>query len=326
MTCEFENPYILFYDKKIRGADEIIPILTKVAKEKRPLLVIAEEIESQALSVLLVNRIQAQLPVCAIKAPAFGERRQKLLEDLALLTGGTLLTETLGTTLQQADLSHLGQAKKVTISKDSTIFVVEPEDMKPIEARIEEVKTELSLLSPDHTYDIQKSKERIAMLAGKVAVINVGAYTEIELKEKKFRIDDAIQATQAALKEGFVPGGGLMFALLSKQISKHNPGYIAIAKALQSPLETICINANASFGAVYNTISEDKGFDANNKEFCNLIERGIIDPTLVLTSAIDNAISVATTLLMTAATVTIDPEDKVGNETYIPQDPATMGM
>jgi chaperonin GroEL len=321
LTCEFENPLILFYDKKLRAAKDILPIVTIAAKANRPLLVVAEEIESQALSVLLVNKIQAQLQLCAIKAPAFGERRTALLQDLALLTGATLFTENLGKSLEQCSITDLGTADKITVTKNSTVFVVTPKDQSAINTRIEEVKAELESTPPDHSYDLQKLKERIAMLAGKVAIINVGAYTDIELKEKKFRLDDAIQATQAALKAGFVPGGGTVFAEISKTMLNDSPGFIALKNTLKAPLQTLCENGNHSFGVVYNAININKGFDSKTSEFVNLIERGVIDPTLVLITALDAAVSVATALLLTAACITIDAQDLKSNETYIPEDP-----
>lgn len=307
LSCELENPFILFYDKKIRAAQDIVPIMQLAAKQTRPLLVIAEEIEAQALSLLIVNKMQANFQVAAVKAPAFGDRRNKVLEDLAILTGGTLITESAGKTLQQVTIQDLGQADKVIITKSDTTIIQRKVDQVKISKRIDQIQEESR--QTESEYEIQKNLDRIAMLAGKVAIINIGAPTEIELKEKKDRIDDALQATQAALKAGIVPGGGKIYFDLAIQYREESIANTILTKALTSPLRTICANTEVIPELIMSYLVEHNnlGFNALTGEYEDLFKAGIIDPALVLISALQNAISIATTLLLTEATITEEP-------------------
>ena len=314
MSCELDNPLILLYDKKIRAVQEIAPVLNIIAGQakNRPLLVIAEEVEAQALGVLLVNKMRAGFQLCAVKAPGFGERRTKILEDLAVLTGGTVITENTGKTLNQVQLSDLGQADKIVVTKTDTLIVCDNVDKNKVQKRIDEIKAEIEHTESD--YDALKGKERIAMLAGKVAVLRIGAATEIELKEKKDRIDDAVQATQAALKLGVVPGGGSIFFDLSNILSNSLTKEVTLAtqvmnKALQAPFRTICENAGVNADVIAEKLYEGVGYDANNGNVENLSKIGIIDPALVLISAIESAVSVASMLLLTSTAITILPEE-----------------
>lgn len=306
-TAELENPLILFYDKKLRAADDVIPVLKLAARSKKPLLVIAEEIEAQALNMLLINKVQAGLQLCAIKSPGFGERREKILEDLAILTGGVVISEKTGKILTDIQLSDLGSAEKIIISKDSTTIVASNANIDAVMKRIESIKAEIELSESD--YEIQKSKERIAALIGKVAVVRIGASTEIELKEKKDRVDDAIQATQAALKAGIVPGGGLVYLNASNEDTDSTITAMVMNTALKAPIKTICENAAISSDVVLDKIGGNIGFDANKGSYEDLAKMGIIDPALVLISALENAVSVANMLLSTSVAITVAKED-----------------
>lgn len=306
LTCELENPLILFYDKKLRAAQDIVPIVTMAAEARKPLLIIADEIESQALSILVINKLRAGLQLCAVRTPGFGERRGKMLEDLAILTGGTVISDKTGKTLSQVKLSDLGNAEKVIVGKADTT-IISTANTEAVKKRIENIKSEIDM--SESGWDSQKSKERIAMLAGKVAILRIGAMTEIELKEKKDRVDDAIQATQAALKSGIVPGGGLVYFNASKELgTKLYVSSIAksvMNKALLEPIKVICENAAESPEVVMNNIGGEIGFNANNYSYEDMKLVGIIDPTLVLTSALENAVSVANMLLSTSTAITV---------------------
>ncbi len=318
MKCELENCYILFYDKKIRAASDIVPILSLVVDsgKRKPLLVIAEEIEAQALSILLLNKMNAGLQLCAVKAPGFGERRTKILEDLAILTGGKVITENTGKTLSQVTLSDLGQAEKVIVSRGDTVIVNHKANKDAVRNRIEEIKAEMEASESD--YDSLKSKERIAMLAGKVAMLYIGASTEIELKEKKDRVDDAVQATSAALKEGIVPGGGTTYYNACSSIGAESIARQVMNKALESPIRTICENAGVSPEVIMNQITDNIGYNAHTDSMENLTLNGVIDPALVLKAALENATSVASMLLLTSTAITIVPEDSPSEAPEVP--------
>ena len=315
MKCELEDCLILFYDKKIRAASDIVPVVSIAAKERKPLLIIAEEVEAQALSMLLVNKMQGNLQLCAVKAPNFGDTRTKILEDLAILTNGVVITESTGKTLAQVTLSDLGKAEKVVISRTDTTIVNHSSNEEAIKKRINEIKAEIEV-SESSDYDQLKGKQRIAMLAGKVAMLHIGASTEIELKEKKDRVDDAVQATSAALKAGVVPGGGTVYYNASNALGKVSIAKSVMDIALQSPLKTICENAGVSPEVIMNQITDDLGYNAHTDSMENLYKGGIIDPALVLMAALENAVSVAVMLLLTSTAITIVPEDSSNQESH----------
>lgn len=304
-NCELINPYIFIYDKKLRTSQDVIPIMQLATKQGRPLLIIAEEVEAQALSLLIVNKVQARLPFVAVKAPAFGERRIKMLEDIAILTKGQLISESSGKTLAQVTLADLGEAEKVIITKTDTTIIKGKGTVKAIQDRIEAIKAESE--TTESEYEIQKNKERIAMLSGKVAILHIGAPTEIELKEKKDRIDDAIQATQAALKLGIVPGGGITFINASKQLDTSFIGAKILYTALEAPFRVICENADVPADIALSKCSTNIGYNALTNKHEDLVKSGVIDPVLALVYALTNAASVATTLLLTEVTITDEP-------------------
>ena len=316
MTAEYENPYILIHDKKISNMQDIVPVLEQVVQSGRPLLIIAEDIESQALGVLVVNRLRAQLKVVAVKAPGFGDRRKAMLEDIAILTGGTVISEEKGYKLENTGMDLLGTAEKITIDKDNTIIVNGGGTADDITSRTNQIKQQIDSTTSD--YDREKLQERLAKLAGGVAVLYVGAPTEVEMKEKKDRVDDALHATRAAVEEGIVVGGGvaLVRAIASLKDLKgenedENIGIQIIRKALESPLRTIVQNAGAEGSVVLQQVMNGKGsegYNARTGEFEDLKAAGVIDPTKVTRIALENAASIASMVLTTECVINDKPE------------------
>lgn len=303
-TAELENVYILFYDKKIRAIQEIIPIIEKVLAVKGSLLVIAEEVEAQALGVMVVNKMRAGISLAATKCPAFGDRRMKLLQDMAVLTGGNVISETLGKGLHQVTLEDLGKANKVIISDNETTIYEAGGDSDQISERIEQIKAELELSKTE--YEREKTAERLASLTQGVTVIHIGAPTEVELKEKKDRVDDAINATRAAINGGIVPGGGLALAYASRNLSKDaTPGAAVLRRSLEAPIRTILQNAGRDSETLAKVnFGKGKGYNAAADRVENLKEVGIVDPTQVVLAALKYAISAASMILLTDTTIT----------------------
>ena len=315
MEAELENPYILIHEKKISNMKELLPVLEKVVQAGRSLLVIAEDIEGEALATLVMNKLRGSFKVAAIKAPGFGDRRKAMMQDIAVLTGGTVISEEQGYKLENADLSYLGEARNVTIDKDNTTIVEGKGKQDNVLARINEIKVQIEKSTSD--YDKEKLQERLAKLSGGVAVLNIGAATEVELKEKKARVEDALHATRAAVKEGIVAGGGVALLRAIDAINtKGQPtdeavGAGILKKALEAPCRMIVNNAGLEESVVVNKIKESKGsngFDARHEEYVDMLKAGILDPTLVTRTAVQNAASIAGLLLTTEATVSDKPE------------------
>ena len=315
MEAELENPYILIHEKKISNMKELLPVLEKVVQAGRSLLVIAEDIEGEALATLVMNKLRGSFKVAAIKAPGFGDRRKAMMQDIAVLTGGIVISEEQGYKLENADISYLGEARNVTIDKDNTTIVEGKGKQDAVLARINEIKVQIEKSTSD--YDKEKLQERLAKLSGGVAVLNIGAATEVELKEKKARVEDALHATRAAVKEGIVAGGGV--ALLRAIDAINTKGLPAdeavgagiLKKALEAPCRLIVNNAGLEESVVVNKIKESKGsngFDARHEEYVDMLKAGILDPTLVTRTAVQNAASIAGLLLTTEATVSDKPE------------------
>ena len=315
MEAELENPYILIHEKKISNMKELLPVLEKVVQAGKSLLVIAEDIEGEALATLVMNKLRGSFKVAAIKAPGFGDRRKEMMQDIAVLTGGIVISEEQGYKLENADLSYLGEARNVTIDKDNTTIVEGKGEHDAVLARINEIKVQIEKSTSD--YDKEKLQERLAKLSGGVAVLNIGAATEVELKEKKARVEDALHATRAAVKEGIVAGGGVALIRAIDAIdTKGMETDVAIGagilkKALEAPARLIINNAGLEESVVVNKIKESKGthgFDARNEEYVDMLKAGIIDPTLVTRTAVQNAASIAGLLLTTEATISDRPE------------------
>ncbi len=315
MEAELENPYILIHEKKISNMKELLPVLEKVVQAGRSLLVIAEDIEGEALATLVMNKLRGSFKVAAIKAPGFGDRRKAMMQDIAVLTGGIVISEEQGYKLENADISYLGEARNVTIDKDNTTIVEGKGKQDAVLARINEIKVQIEKSTSD--YDKEKLQERLAKLSGGVAVLNIGAATEVELKEKKARVEDALHATRAAVKEGIVAGGGVALLRAIDAIdTKGLPADEAVGagilkKALEAPCRLIVNNAGLEESVVVNKIKESKGsngFDARYEEYVDMLKAGIIDPTLVTRTAVQNAASIAGLLLTTEATVSDKPE------------------
>ena len=315
MEAEMENPYILIHEKKISNMKELLPLLEKVVQAGKSLLVIAEDVEGEALATLVMNKLRGSFKVAAIKAPGFGDRRKAMLQDIAVLTGATVISEEQGYKLENATLAYCGEARNVTIDKDNTTIVEGKGDHDAVLARINEIKVQIEKTTSD--YDKEKLQERLAKLSGGVAVLNIGAATEVEMKEKKARVEDALHATRAAVKEGIVAGGGV--ALLRAIDAINTKGFIAdeaigaeiLKKALEAPSRLIINNAGLEESVVVNKIKESKGsngFDARNEKYVDMLKSGIIDPTLVTRTAVQNAASIAGLLLTTEATVSEKPE------------------